>query len=279
MLDFLAVGDVMLDVFAGADVTGPAESVHAAVRVRGGGSALNAAVWAASEGARARVVGRIGSDSAATMVRSELAEAGVEARLAVDREAATGTVVYTANGVVADRGATAKLAAADLPERLEARAVLVSGYALLHGDTEAAARAAIEHAADADWIAVDVASAALDEGVGAARTLELASGANVLLANEDEALALTGKPPREAAAALSERFTVACVKRGGAGALAASEGRMFSAAAPHQLEQDAAGAGDAFAAGLLVALVRGQELEQALELACRLGTAAAAAAA
>ena len=56
MLDFLAVGDVMLDVFAGADVTGPAESVHAAVRVRGGGSALNAAVWAASEGARAGVV-------------------------------------------------------------------------------------------------------------------------------------------------------------------------------------------------------------------------------
>ena len=278
MLDFLAVGDVMLDVFAGADVTDPAESVHAAVRVRGGGSALNAAVWAASEGARAGVVGRIGSDSAATMVRSELAEAGVEARLAVDREAATGTVVYTANGVVADRGATAKLAAADLPERLEARAVLVSGYALLHGDTEAAARAAIERA-NADWIAVDVASAALVEGVGAARTLELAQGANVLLANEDEAFALTGKPPREAAAALSERFTVACVKRGGAGALAASEGRMFSAAAPHQLEQDAAGAGDAFAAGLLVALVRGQELEQALELACRLGTAAAAAAA
>ena len=64
MLDFLAVGDVMLDVFAGA---APAEAVHAAVRVRGGGSALNAAVWAASEGAQAAVIGRVGSDSAATM--------------------------------------------------------------------------------------------------------------------------------------------------------------------------------------------------------------------
>ena len=276
MLDFLAVGDVLLDVFAGA---APAEAVHAAVRVRGGGSALNAAVWAASEGAQAAVIGRVGSDSAATMIRSELLEAGVKARLAIDRETATGTVVYTADGVVADRGATARLAPADLPQRLTARAVLVSGYALLHADTEAAARAALERA-DADWIAVDVASAALVEGVGAQRVqrvLELARGANVLLANKDEALALTGKPPREAAAALSGRFAIACVKRGAAGALAAQAGRMHSVPAPHKLDQDVAGAGDAFAAGLLVALARGQALEEALTLGCRLGTAAAAA--
>ena len=197
MLDFLAVGDVMLDVFAGA---APAEAVHAAVRVRGGGSALNAAVWAASEGAQAAVIGRVGSDSAATMIRSELLEAGVKARLAIDRETATGTVVYTADGVVADRGATARLAPADLPQRLTARAVLVSGYALLHADTEAAARAALERA-DADWIAVDVASAALVEGVGAQRVLELARGANVLLANKDEALTLGCRLGTAAAAA------------------------------------------------------------------------------
>jgi sugar/nucleoside kinase (ribokinase family) len=273
MLDFLAVGDVMLDVFADA---APAGAVHAAVRVRGGGSALNAAVWAASEGASAGVIGRIGSDSAATMVRAELAEAGIDARLAVDPEAATGTVVYTTDGVVADRGATARLSARDLPERLVARAVLVSGYALLHEDTQPAARAAVERAA-AEWVAVDVASTALVEHAGSERVLELARGANVLLANEDEALALTGRPPREAAAFLAKRFTVACVKRGSAGALAAREGRMFSVPAPHELEHDTAGAGDAFAAGLLVALARGQELEQALELGCRLGTAAAAA--
>lgn len=273
MLDFLAVGDVMLDVFAGA---APAGSVHAAVRVRGGGSALNAAVWAASEGARAAVIGRVGSDSAATMLRSELVQAGVEGRLAVDAAAPTGTVVYTTEGVVADRGANATLSPADLPQRLAARAVLVSGYALLHDDTEAAARAAIERA-DAEWIAVDVASPHLVERVGAARVLELAAGANVLLANEAEALVLTGMPAREAAAALSERFTIACVKRGRKGALGAWNGRMATAAAPQELDHDAAGAGDAFAAGLLVALARGAELEQALILGCRLGTAAAAA--
>jgi sugar/nucleoside kinase (ribokinase family) len=274
MLDFLAVGDVMLDVIAAAGTDG---AVHSDVRVRGGGSALNAAVWAASEGAHAAVIGRIGSDPAGTMVRTMLAEAGVDSMLAVDRDTPTGTVVYTAAGVVADRGATARLTARDLPRRLEARAVLLSGYALLHEDTQKAALAALARART-DWLGVDVASASLVERVGADRVLELAAPADVLLANEDEARALTGARPEEAAVALGRRFRVACVKRGPLGALARSEGQTLSTPAPHVLEETVAGAGDAFGAGLLVALARGDALEHALELAARLGTAAAAAA-
>jgi sugar/nucleoside kinase (ribokinase family) len=273
MLDFLAVGDVMLDVFTAAE---PAGAVHSEVRVRGGGSALNAAVWAAAEGARAAVVGRIGSDPAGTMVRAALDEAGVEARLTTDPRAVTGTVVYTRAGVVADRGATARLARRDIPRRLEARAVLVSGYALLHADTQPAARAAIERSR-AQWTALDVASAELIRRTGADRVLELASGVDVLLANEDEALALTGAEPEEAAIALGRRFRLACVKRGARGAVARLDGETVVAAAPRALEKSLPGAGDAFAAGLLVALVAGKPLRKALEAACRLGTAAAAA--
>ena len=273
MIDFLAVGDVMLDVITAA---GPAGAVHSDVRVRGGGSALNAAVWAASEGASAAVVGRIGSDPAGAMVRTTLEEAGVESRLAVDSAAPTGTVVYVRDGVVADRGATARLSRRDLPRRLEARAVLVSGYTLLHDDTRDAARAAIERSR-AGWVALDVASAALVRRAGADRVLELASGVDVLLANEDEARALTGAGPEEAAVALGRRFRLACVKRGSRGAVAWFDGETVSASAPHVLEQDVAGAGDAFAAGLLVALAAGRPLREALESGCRLGTAAAAA--
>jgi sugar/nucleoside kinase (ribokinase family) len=273
MLDFLAVGDVMLDVLAGA---APSGEVHAQVRVRGGGSALNAAVWAASEGASAAVIGRIGADPAGSMVRAALEEAGVEARLSIDHELPTGTVVYTGQGVVADRGATARLSAADLPAALPARALLVSGYALLNADTEPAARAALERAR-ADWIAVDVASAALVERAGVDRVLELLEGANVVLANEAEARALTGGDAAEAARALGRRFRIACVKRGAGGAIAACDGELLTAGPPQVLEQDVAGAGDAFAAGLLVGLARGQSPRDALELACRLGTAAAAA--
>ncbi|HEY2936135.1 MAG TPA: carbohydrate kinase family protein [Gaiellaceae bacterium] len=273
MLDFLAVGDVMLDVITTA---GPAGAVHSTVRVRGGGSALNAAVWAATEGARAAVVGRIGADPAGTMVRTTLEEAGVEPRLVVDPEAATGTVVYIRDGVVADRGATARLSQHDLPRRLKARAILVSGYALLHEDTQQAARAAIERSRT-DWLALDVASAELVRRAGPDRVLELASGVDVLLANEDEALELTGAGPEEAAVALGRRFRLACVKRGARGAVAWFDGETVACPAPHVLEHDVAGAGDAFAAGLLVALAAGKPLREALASGCRLGTAAAAA--
>ena len=273
MLDFLAVGDVMLDVITAA---GPAGAVHSDVRVRGGGSALNAAVWAASEGARAAVVGRIGADPAGKMVRATLEEAGVEPLLVVDPEAPTGTVVYTRDGVVADRGATARFSPGDLPSRLDARTILVSGYALLHEDTQPAALAAIERSR-ADWLAFDVASAELVRRAGPDRVLELVSGVDVLLANEDEALVLTGAGPEEAAVALGRRFRLACVKRGARGAVARFDGETVAWPAPHVLERDVVGAGDAFAAGLLVALAAGKPVREALESGCRLGTAAAVA--
>jgi sugar/nucleoside kinase (ribokinase family) len=273
LLDLIAVGDVMLDVFAGAM---PPGAVHGEVRVRGGGSALNAAVAAAGEGAAAAVVGRVGNDPAGTMVRAALEEAGVETRLAVDPALPTGTVVYTGNGVLADRGATAGLLPDDLPASLEAGAVLVSGYALLQDDTLAAARAAVERAQTA-WVAVDVASAALIERLGPDEVLERARGGSVLLANEEEALALTGSEPREAAAALGTRFRLVCVKLGPLGALAAYEGELLEASAPQVLERGDPGAGDAFAAGLLVALARGESVAEALAAGCRAGTAAAGA--
>ncbi len=243
----------MLDVFAGAR---PSGVVHGDVRVRGGGSTLNAVIWAASEGAAAVAIGRIGADPAGTMVRTALDEAGVRAQLTVDPDLPTGTVVYTGQGVVADRGATARLSPKDLPRRLEAGAVLVSGYALLQDDTHAAARAAIERAR-AGWIAVDVASATLIERLGAEQALERTRGASVLLANEHEARALTGSEARDAVLQLGARYRLVCVKLGPRGALAAYEGGLLEAAAPHVLEHGVAGAGDAFAAGLLVALVRG----------------------
>jgi sugar/nucleoside kinase (ribokinase family) len=272
MLDLLTVGDVMLDVIAGAMPTG---AVHADVRVRGGGSALNAAVWAASEGAAAAVIGRIGNDPSGAMVRHELEKAGAQSLLMVDPELPTGTVVYARDGVVADRGATRRLCPADLPDELAARTVLISGYALLHADTEAAARAAIERAR-ADWIAVDAASSSLVASVGAERFFALTEGVTVLLANEEEARALTGLDAVAAARSLGRRYRLACVKRGALGAVAACGGELHECAPPHVLEQDAAGSGDAFVAGLLVALARGKPVLSALAAAVRLGTAAAA---
>jgi sugar/nucleoside kinase (ribokinase family) len=163
---FIAVGDVMVDVVAEGSGHDATIGVHA------GGSAPNAAAWAAALGAEATVVGRIGDDAAGRMIRSELEARGVRTELSVDTESATGTFLLADGEIRADRGATAALAPEHLPE-LEANAVLVSGYL---------PRPVIEAAlggARARWVALD-----------AARLAELPRGGNVVLANEATAAAL-----------------------------------------------------------------------------------------
>ena len=262
---FVAVGELMLDV----DVAGgPGHSSR--IRVAAGGSAANAGVWAAACGAEVTVVGRVGDDAAGRMLSAALGEHGVEARLAVDPDLPTGTIVTLEDGVRADRGANARLAPADLPAPLDADVVLVSGYQLLQPGSSEVARAALERSL-ARWVAVDAASPAL---LDAERFAAATAGANVLLANEEEARRLTGQPAERAVRELGARYDVACVKLGPAGAVAVRHGRL-ERAAPASLAEARAGTGDAFAAGLLVALARGAPLAEALAEGCRCGALAA----
>lgn len=245
----------------------PGRVSHAPVSVRAGGVPVNAALAAAAHGTRTAVVGRVGSDPAAGAIRSELEAAGVEAILAVDDELPTGTFVETGQGderaVAADRGASARLQPGDIPS-LVARAVLVSGHALLRDDTAPAARAALE-AAGAPLIAVVAA------GPIGADFHARAKGANVLFANEDEARTLTGLEPREAAVALAELYEIAVVTAGAAGAVAVSGGQIAVGRPSETVQSVRSGAGDAFAGVLLVALASGASLGDALDRACEAG--------
>jgi sugar/nucleoside kinase (ribokinase family) len=151
------VGEVMLDVFVGHS------SRHGAIRVRAGGTPVNAARAA---GDRAFVVGRIGDDTAGAAIRAELPGA----RLAVDGTLPTGTFVELADGTIhADRGANAALTLEDvLP--LDAETVLLSGYVGLP---------VLDHV-DARWRAF----------VCTPTTQAVPAAANVVFANEDEAARL-----------------------------------------------------------------------------------------
>jgi sugar/nucleoside kinase (ribokinase family) len=269
--DLIAVGDVMLDGALPAPV--PHGRVHGRIELRAGGSAANAALAAARLGARAAVVGRVGADAAGRLVMDELAAAGVEPLLARDDEAPTGCVVVVGGtSIVADPGASTRLAPGDLSQTLEAGAVLVSGYSLLQPGPEAAARAALERART-DWLAVDAASARLVEAFGVERFYDATAVASVLLANAEEARALTGLESEEAALALAQRYRVVCVKLGRAGAIAATGGELVRAEVQPIERIDTLGTGDAFAGGLLVALARGAELAAALRAGCDAATA------
>lgn len=263
--DLVAVGDVLLD--ASLPELIPGHRVHGRIELRPGGSATNVALAAAELQARAAVVGRVGVDPAGRLVTEALVAAGVEPLLARDEEVGTGTFVASGSAIVADPGASLRLAPEDLPPVLEAAAVLVSGYVLLQAGSERAARAALERARTR-WLAVDVASANLVAAYGVERFFEVTTAADVLLANADEARVLTGLDADEAAVALATRYRIACVKLGREGAVAASAGTVVRVS-PEPLDNILAiGAGDAFAAGFLLALVREAGLKEAIGAGC-----------
>jgi ribokinase len=250
---FLAVGDVMVDVTASG-------VGHAArISLSPGGSAVNAAIWATVAGADATVVGRVGDDLGGRALRTELQERGVGGDFSVDFEVATGTFLVADGEIRADRGANACFSPDDLPDVLGADVVLVSGY--LPGATVAAA---LERAKGA-WVAL--APAFLDP---------LPPGANAILVDEVEGRRITGAAPEEAVRLLGERFRLACVTCGAVGAVAMLDGRLETCRPEPVDNTGQVGAGDAFAAGLLIALARGAGLRDALDAGCGLGATVAA---
>jgi sugar/nucleoside kinase (ribokinase family) len=269
----------MLDVAVDAEELARGGDVHGDVVVRPGGSASNAAVWAAAEGAKVRLHGRVGDDLAGRLLRESLEEHGVEAALAVDPDVRTGAVMVAREtwerSMVADRGANARLSPDDLPDVLKAGAVLVSGYLLFHPGSEAAGRAALERAR-AEHVAVDAASWPLLRDLGPGRFLQAAGPASVLLLNGKEAETLAGPDPEAAAAKLAERFALVAVKLGSQGVVVAAAGGVRRYPVEPVEEADPTGAGDAFDGVLLAALTLGAPLEEAVGRASAAGARVAA---
>jgi sugar/nucleoside kinase (ribokinase family) len=273
--DVVVVGDVMVDVSVEAGALATGGDVHGEVRIRPAGCGANAAVWAAEEGVRVRLHGRVGDDLTGRLVAEALADRGVEAALTVDPEARTGAMLVVRQrgerSMVADRGANAHVSAADLPSILEAGAVLVSGYLLFDPGSEPAAVAALDRTR-ADVVAVDAASWPLLEAYGAERFFEATKRATLLLLNEREAEALTGVEPESGWAALWDRYPAVCVKKA-AGATWTSEGKgMAVSVAPAASEVDPTGAGDAFDGVLLAGLASGRPVGDAVLRACSAGS-------
>ena len=252
MTRFVAVGDLMVDVAA------EGKGHEARITLVAGGSALNAACTAAALGADAAVAGRVGDDDGGRLLLAHLAARGVRADVEVDGAAPTGTVLVVDGEVRAERGANAQYAPQHLPE-LEADAVLVSGHL-----REALVAAALSRA-QAAWVALDLARVAAPP-----------AEATIVLANEAAARRVTGLGAEDAVCRLAEGRRLACVTLGGAGAVAAWDGRVRWAAAPATGSRaDVAGAGDAFAAALLCQLAGGATVPEALEFACDAGATVA----
>ena len=279
------VGDLVTDVVAlHAKPLTPDTDTAARIAVRPGGSAANTAAWAAHAGVRVRLLARVGADSA-DWHREALARGGVETCLRVDPDRPTAVVIVLVDGAgertfVTDRGASGALGPSDWEDSLldGVGRLHLSGYLLFGAEGRELAVVAVQAArARGIGVSVDPASSGFLREFGAERFLALLDGVDLLLPNLDEALALTGQAdPVAAARALSAHCGCrVALKLGAAGALLAEHGTLLGPVpAPAVVPLDSTGAGDAFAGGLLAALLAGGSLSAAAAAGCRLGAAA-----
>jgi ribokinase len=278
----VSVGDLMVDVAVEAPALARGGDVDGAVRLGPGGSAANVAAWAVAAGGRARLVAGRGDDLAGRLLAAALGERGIELRpqRAVGRASGAMLVVMEAGErtFVADPGANLRLREGEVRGALDgAGAVFVSGYPLLRSATRAAAMAAARSAGrDGLAAVVDAASWPLLGGGAGEPVLAAAELAGTLLANRDEAAALSGRTdPAAAGAWLAGRVGTAVVKCGAAGVVVCDRDRPPEPVpAPPVEAVDVTGAGDAFAAGYLLARAAGAGPVEAARAGARLAAQA-----
>lgn len=248
----MTLGDLLLDVVVRLDtdlVRGDDQPAHTSTGP--GGQAANVAAWAASLGADATFVGRIGADATGELVLRELLQRGVTHRGPVAGR--TGVVVSISTSgdrtMASDRGSAPELAPPDLDAAwFDCDVLHISGYSLAREPIASAADAAAGHArAHGATVALDVSAWTLVDDVFRTRVATLAP--ELVFATERE---------QEAVGPLDTRWVL---KRGARGL--SVDGVDHPAVAVEVV--DATGAGDALAAGFYVG---GPELGTATAARC-----------
>lgn len=286
-LDVLVLGDVNPDlVLADAVLNvafGQAETLVDDAQLTIGGSGAIMACAAARLGLRTALVGLVGPDLFGEFMLRSMSERGVDVTgVIVDPDVRTGLTVVLARpgdrAILTFPGAIGAMTAERVDAGLlgRARHVHVASFFLqtalapgLAGVLATARAGGATTSVDPNWDPAE----AWDGGLR-----ELLPLIDVLLPNAAEACRLAGvDDPLVAATRLAELGPLVAVKLGADGAVAAPAGgsdELVRVAPPQRLVDpvDAVGAGDAFDAGLLCALLDGRPLDSALAFACACGT-------
>ena len=297
-LDVLAIGNAIVDVISDADDAflaaqgldkGSMRLIDEgeAVRLYGemgpgrevsGGSAGNTAAGLAALGCRVGFIGQVADDELGRIYRHDISATGVSfttpARSDVGASArclilVTPDAQRTMNTFL---GAAQRLPAAAISaaEVASAKILYLEGYLWDPEEPRAAMEAAIDAARAAGTKVAFTLSDSFCISRHRADFVRLIDDGriDILFANEDEILALSGEGEFEAAvAAVAPRVPVLAVTRSEKGAIAvAGAKRAEVAAEPIERLVDTTGAGDLFAAGFLAGQARGLSLEQSLKL-------------
>jgi 2-dehydro-3-deoxygluconokinase len=249
------------------------------VRLLIGGAESNVAMHAAQLGVPTAWVSALGDDALGVRVRDEVAGRGVDTRwVTMDPDAPTGVyfkdpghgVLYYRRGSAAARMSSASVAGVPLED---AEVVHLSGITpALSASCAALIDTVIDRvAAGPGTLAFDVnhRAALWAPGAAASALLPLARRADLVFVGLDEAECLWQTATADDVRALLPEPTTLVVKDGDVGATeyrraAGADHRTFAPAIPTEVVE-AVGAGDAFAAGYLAALLQGADAAARLQ--------------
>ena len=280
----VVVGDIMTDIVVKPrGLPAPNTDQQATITPLPGGSAANQAAWLAASGIPVRLVARVSQADHEAQSRA-LRDAGVDPVLASDPSRPTGSLVALIapdgeRSFFTDRGANDGLDRDDLPDAvLDGAALLhVSGYALVSPGPRAAM---LDFMAEARRrrlpITLDPGSAGFLRQIGPEPFLRWTAGATICFPNADEAATLAAtEDPGEQLRCLADIYDLLVVKRGAAGAEAATRhGDRWTAPAKPAAVLDTSGAGDAFLAAFLASYVKGASVPICLARAVEAGAKA-----
>ena len=291
------IGNVQLDVLASPVTRMPragGDEIIDHIAVRPAGAAGNVSLALSALDVPHRLFGAVGDDQAGLWVAAELRRAGLGEDLLVVAGRDTGiSIALEAPGrersFLTAHGVLDGYTDVDVPpEAVQAGLVLLTGYFSLPGlrgeGTRRLLARARDHAAvtifDTGWDPDDW-QRALSYGTGRGHPgaveeiLDLLPLVDLFMPNEPEALALSGTPDvEEAAAFLAARSRGWVVlKRGELGVLAqSSRGERVRISAPPVTPVDTTGAGDSLAAGMLADLADGTDMATALATGVRVAS-------
>ncbi len=234
-----------------------------------GGSAANSAAVLASLGGKAAFIGRVAADQFGTVFVHDMTAQGIAfASPARDHALPTGSslIAVTPDGqrtMNTSLGCNVNFGSPDVPADIieQARVVLLEGYLFDKPQSKQAFREALRYAKAAGSQVALTLSAEFCVHQHRADFLELlASGVDILFANEEELMALYKTDSWELAASkVDEHVKVAVLTRGAKGAVVRVKGQspvVVPAAAVAKVV-DTTGAGDAYAGGFIYGYTRG----------------------
>lgn len=284
----LVVGDVIDDIIVvPVGPVRPDTDTTALISRHEGGSAANTAAWMAHQGAPVDFVGCVGSGDRERH-EAVLRDLGVRPHLSEHPSLTTGTIVIVVEGeqrtMLTDRGANAGLSVDAVTDEVlaDAGVLHLTGYSLVDAFSADDLAALIERAhRHGVLVTLDPGSAGFIADYGVAAFRAALRGVDVLLPNLAEGRLLAEYTDGDvcADAAVAEALldiAPAVVLTHGAGAVVVARQGEPTASIDVEAKEvvDPTGAGDAFTAGLLTAILAGSDLVEAARAGVRVASLA-----